>query len=103
MNIDHLKAFVQIVKLGSFTKASESLFVPQPTLSIRIQQLEKELDIQLFNRHKKNVSLTSAGIHFYDFASNTLNSFEQTQLALKKMKQEIISAFPTHWDISLSN
>lgn len=88
MNIDHLRAFVQIVKLGTFTKASESLYIPQPTLSIRIQQLEKELDIQLFNRHKKNVSLTSAGVLFYHFASHTLDSLKQTQQALKELKQE---------------
>jgi len=48
--MNQLEAFVQIVNLGTFTKASESLFVPQPTLSLRIQQLEKELNIQLFVR-----------------------------------------------------
>lgn len=88
MHIDHLKAFVQIVKSGTFTKASESLYIPQPTISIRIQQLEKELDCQLFHRHKRNISLTTAGVHFYNFACNTLNSLEQTQTALREMKQE---------------
>lgn len=82
--MNQLEAFVQIVNLGTFTKASESLFVPQPTLSLRIQQLEKELNIQLFDRHRKNVSLTTAGDLFFIFATNTLQSLENIQSILKE-------------------
>ena len=45
-----LRAFCQTAKLGSVTKAAESLFASQPTVSLQIQALEREIGAQLFER-----------------------------------------------------
>jgi len=91
MNMDQLQAFVYIVQHGTFTKASELLYVPQPTLSIRIQLLEKELGVRLFDRQKKAITLTAAGIEFYKFAMNMLKALEDTKAAMRELASDRVT------------
>jgi len=62
MDIPSLQAFVAIAKYGSFSLASDSLFLTQPAISKRIASLESELSARLFDRINRKVSLTEAGI-----------------------------------------
>ena len=64
MNLLGLRYFIAIAECESFTKASERLFVTQPTLSRQIQDLEEELGIQLFVRGRRSLSLTEPGQRF---------------------------------------
>lgn len=61
MDIQHMVYFVEVVKQGSMTKASEKLFIAQPTISKTIKNLEDELQLILFDRSKKSLKLTDAG------------------------------------------
>lgn len=61
MKLSSLRSFLMIVRYGGFTKASERLFISQPTLSRQIQELEKELGVQLFLRDHKTLTLTAEG------------------------------------------
>ncbi|GAB1309758.1 LysR substrate-binding domain-containing protein [Urechidicola sp. KH5] len=61
MTITQLKYVLAVAKYQNFTVASEHCFVTQPTLSMQIQKLEEELDIQIFNRNKKPIQLTPVG------------------------------------------
>ncbi len=61
MTITQLKYLLAVAKYRNFTLASEKCFVTQPTLSMQIQKLEEELDIQIFNRKKKPIEITSIG------------------------------------------
>ena len=61
MDIKSLEIFIEVAELGSFTKAGEKLGYSQPTISFQIKQLEKELDVSLFDRIGHTVSLTEAG------------------------------------------
>jgi len=63
-----IEAFLEVVRLGSFSKASQSIFVPQPTLTHRIKQLEDELGEMLIFRNSNGLSLTSAGKLFLPYA-----------------------------------
>lgn len=61
MTITQLKYVLAVAEHQNFTVASEHCFVTQPTLSMQIQKLEEELDIQIFNRSKKPIQLTEIG------------------------------------------
>lgn len=66
MNLNTLSLFVAIVQTGSLSKASERTGVPIATISRQISELEKSLQIQLFDRQKSGVKPTMAGQKLYD-------------------------------------
>lgn len=61
MTITQLKYVLSVAEYQNFTVAAEHSFVTQPTLSMQIQKLEEELNIQIFNRSKKPIELTEVG------------------------------------------
>jgi DNA-binding transcriptional LysR family regulator len=61
MDFRHLRAFIAVAEESSVTKAAERLHISQPPLSRHIKQLEGELGITLFVRHRQGVRLTDAG------------------------------------------
>lgn len=60
-NLNDLRAFVLVAKMGSFTKAASHLGVSQSALSYTIRSLEKQVGIKLLNRTTRSVSPTQAG------------------------------------------
>lgn len=68
MNLKQLEAFVQVFESGSFSKAAKELFLTQPTISAHISSLEKELNVRLFIRNTKEVSLSDDGKDLYRYA-----------------------------------
>ena len=64
MTLQQLHYVITITEMGSFNKASEVLYIAQPSLTGAVQELEKELGIIIFNRTRKGVSLTNDGVEF---------------------------------------
>lgn len=64
MNTIQLECFVAVAEHLNFSRASEALRITQPAVSHQIQSLEEELDVKLFRRTSKSVSLTQEGIQF---------------------------------------
>jgi len=64
--------FIKIVEEGSFTAASEKLFIAQSALSRQMKLLEEKIEFQLFDRTDKKVKLTTAGEVFYKKIKNNL-------------------------------
>lgn len=71
--LDLYKIFCQVGRSESFSEAARELYMTQPAVSQSIMQLEKELDIRLFNRTPRGVSLTSEGSLLFDYATSALN------------------------------
>lgn len=65
LTLKQFQYFIKIVEEGSFTAASEKLFIAQSALSRQIKLLEEEINFQLFDRTDKKVKLTAAGEVFY--------------------------------------
>ncbi|KRF42754.1 LysR family transcriptional regulator [Paenibacillus sp. Soil787] len=86
MNIENIEAFVYVIHYGSFNKASEVLFLSQPSVTARIQSLERELDCQLFDRIGKQVHLTDDGRKFLPYAQQLLQTFQKSKIHLKQKK-----------------
>jgi DNA-binding transcriptional LysR family regulator len=99
MDIRQIKTFVEVSKLRSFSKAAETLFLTQPTVSNHIQALEKEFDTILINRLSKGLTLTVAGEIFYLTAVDILNTYETAKFELDNYKGKIEG----HLEISASS
>ncbi|MCM3568535.1 cidABC operon transcriptional activator CidR [Neobacillus mesonae] len=61
MDIKHLQYFLEVARLNSFSRAADELFITQPTISKMIKNLEEELGVVLFDRSRKQLTLTDAG------------------------------------------
>ena len=74
MELDHVEAFVAIVRRGGFTRASAALHLSQPAVSRRVHLLERELGAPLFERIRSGAVLTDAGRAFLPHAEALLAS-----------------------------
>lgn len=70
MTITQLQYVLAVAEYKNFTLAAEKSFVTQPTLSMQIQKLEDELDVQIFDRSKKPIQLTEVGLKIVNQAKN---------------------------------
>lgn len=61
MDLKQLEYIIAIADYGNITKAAEALFITQSGLNQQLIRLEKELNIQLFERNKRHLHLTQAG------------------------------------------
>lgn len=74
MNTVQLECFLTVAEYPNFSKASEALKLTQPAVTHQIQSLEKELNVKLFRRTSKNVSLTQEGLLFISDAQLILKT-----------------------------
>tara|TARA_R110002049_G_scaffold293156_4_gene478025 strand:- start:5235 stop:6176 length:942 start_codon:yes stop_codon:yes gene_type:complete len=77
MTITQLQYVLAVAKYQNFTLAAEKSFVTQPTLSMQVQKLEDELDIQIFDRSKKPISITEVGEKIVAQAKNIVNEADR--------------------------
>ena len=82
MEIRELRYFLAIAREQSISKAAESLYMTQPSLSRQMQNLEKELGKQLFVHGSKKIELTEAGFLLQKRAEEMLALYEKTQAEL---------------------
>jgi DNA-binding transcriptional LysR family regulator len=82
LSLRQLKAFVQVARLGNFTRAAEQMHISQAGLSIMMRELEGQLDCRLFDRTTRNVTLTAAGKQFLPVATRTLADLEESAAQL---------------------
>ncbi|MBU0809905.1 MAG: LysR family transcriptional regulator [Gammaproteobacteria bacterium] len=89
MDLATLNAFIAIAELGSFSEAAERLHLTQPAVSKRIASLEQQLNVRLFDRLGREVSLTEAGRALLPRSYQILNVLDDTRRALTNLNGEI--------------
>ena len=72
MKLVQLEYFCAVCRYHSITRAAEELYVTQPTISVAIRELEKELKLRLFHHEKNRISITQEGEAFYRRAEAVL-------------------------------
>ena len=80
--LDQLRILRAIVSEGSFKKAADSLFVTQPAVSLQIQNLEKQLEVSLFDRGGRKAQLTEAGHLLLGYCDRILSQCHEACRAL---------------------
>jgi DNA-binding transcriptional LysR family regulator len=93
MDLKRLRYFVAVARLGSFTRAAESLQMAQPPLSQRIQELECELGAQLIDRDSRPLALTPAGHLLYDQAVQILQKTEAMVASMRRLSSDVRPSF----------
>lgn len=84
MRYVQLRAFHYVAISGGFSRAAEALCLTQPAISDQVRKLEEQYDVILFNRHKKQVSLTQSGQQLLEI---TRRLFEVEKQALELLSE----------------
>jgi DNA-binding transcriptional LysR family regulator len=82
MLLSEVSAFLEVARLGSMSRAAELLYVTQPTLTARIQNLETKLGERLFTRSRQGMRLTETGRAFLPYAERSVQALQEGQLLL---------------------
>ncbi len=86
MTITQLHYVLAVAEHRNFTKAAETCYVTQPTLSMQIQKLEEQLDVQIFDRSKKPIELTEVGHKIVAQAKHVVNEADRIQDIVDQQK-----------------
>lgn len=100
MNLEQLRSFVEVARIGHFTRAAALLHLAQPSLSRQISTLESDLGAELFHRVRGNITLTDAGESLLPLARRMLADaesvrYEMQELAGLKKGRVRLGATPT--------
>jgi DNA-binding transcriptional LysR family regulator len=91
-NLDYLRSFYYVAKLGSFSKASNVIYVSQPAISSSISKLEKYFGAKLLNRLGKEVTLTEEGAVLYKHVESAIEGLIIGERELAVVKEHAIGA-----------
>lgn len=83
MTLQQLRYVITVAETGTITEAAQELYISQPSLTNAIHELEKEMNIQIFNRSNKGISISKEGEDFLGYARQVL---EQAAILEEKYK-----------------
>src|SRR5262252_5021976 len=84
LNLDQLRAFVEVVERGSFTAAAKELHLTQPAVTHQVQELERRFQVSLVERFGKRAYLTQAGEKLIEHARELLDGDMRTQTVMRR-------------------
>lgn len=76
MTLQQLRYVVKVAEIGNITETASALFISQPSLTTAIHSLEKEMNITIFNRSNKGVTISNEGKEFLAYARQVLEQAE---------------------------
>lgn len=84
--LDQLRILKAIAAEGSFKRAADSLYVSQPAVSLQVQNLEKQLDVPLFDRGGRRAQMTEAGYLLLSYGEKILSLCQETCRAIEDLQ-----------------
>lgn len=105
LTIQQMRYAVAIANTGSFNKAAEALFISQPSLTMAVQDLEKQIGITVFNRSNRGVTLTPEGEEFIARANELLNHFKSvvTRYDEESQKKKRFAVSTQHYSFAVKS
>lgn len=85
MNLEQLRGFVEVARVGHFTRAAQALHLTQPSLSRQIAGLEHDLGSELFHRARGHITLTAAGEALWPVARRMLADAEDIRRQMAEL------------------
>lgn len=89
MTLRQIRHFIAVAETGSISAAAQAVFISQSTLTAAIQQLEQDLEVSLFNRHAKGMTLTHQGHQFLRQAHLILATVDNAKRSMRQSTGEI--------------
>ncbi|HBW34818.1 MAG TPA: hypothetical protein DEF89_05495 [Desulfosporosinus sp.] len=86
VDIQHLRAFYEVARWRSFSKAAKELYLSQPAVSRQISSLEAEIGLPLFVRMANHISLTEAGRKLLAYAEEIIRTLEQANRTIQDLR-----------------
>lgn len=86
MDLRQFRVFVEVARQGSFTRAAERLRIAQPAVSISVRKLEEQLELVLFNRQEKRVTLTAEGEALLAHADRILENVAAAEAEMAELR-----------------
>jgi len=86
ITLKQLKTLQAVVEYRSYTDAAKALFMTQPAVSMQIKQMEEQIELPLFERDGKHISLTEAGTELLHYAQNIRQQLDEASLVLEELK-----------------
>ena len=79
-----LRAFCQVARLGSVSRAAEALYLSQPAVTLQLQALEREMGVRLFERSGRRITLTREGEELYELARPLVEGLDALDAAFRE-------------------
>ncbi|MDP5458118.1 HTH-type transcriptional regulator HdfR [Alishewanella sp. SMS8] len=102
MDTELLKTFLEVQHTRHFGKAAENLYLTQSAVSFRIRQLEQQLGVHLFVRHRNNIQLTAAGARLLPHAQTMLSALQRARQdvaqSIQQLQQLSLGATANLWE-----
>jgi len=90
MNLDYLRTYLDVIRVGSFSEVAKKLSISQPAVSFQIQKLEQDLGVRLIDRRQKTLTLTEAGKRLLRFAEIVEDERSSLTQDLDQLREEVV-------------
>jgi len=86
MTLQQLKYAIGVAQAGSFNEAAKRMFISQPSLSNAIKELEEEMNVRLFSRNARGITVTAEGTEFLGYARQVMEQSELLEFRYREKK-----------------
>jgi DNA-binding transcriptional LysR family regulator len=107
VDLNAVHMFIQVAQAGSLSAGAARLQLPLPTVSRRIRELERQLNVQLLERSARGVSLTDAGTRLYEHGGRGIEALQEAEQAVVcgqaqlkgRLRLSLPPAFEPWWEL----